>query len=143
MQVLKANKVDLEAITNLNRLFHLDFPWFRWDNPKWVEKEIKNGNCYIIKNEYGVIAAMCLRMLKEEGCIETIAVQENKQKSGVGRRLIEFAIDKSKISGKSKLTVESFCKYGVKEFYEKCGFVTKDKIETFNGHPYYCFSMKL
>lgn len=143
MQVSKADKMDLEVIVKLNRLFHLDLPEFKWDTPQWVEEEIGNGNYYVIKNKSIVVAAICLKMLEEEGYIEAIAVQENKQISGFGRRLIEFAIEQSQKQGKSKLSVESFCDYGIEKFYEKCGFTRCPKLGDYKGHPYYCFSMNL
>lgn len=143
MYVVKADIKDLGIIIHLNRLFHLDFPWFKWDSPQWIREELENGNYYIIRDNGNLVAAMCLKMLENEGYIEAIAVQQKKQGSGFGRKLIEFAKSVSRKEGKSKLSVESFCDYKLEGFYEKCGFIKDHELGEYEGHPYYCFSMNL
>lgn len=140
MQITKANINDLEAIVALNKLFHLDFPEFKWDTPEWVRKEIEDNNYYVARDK-SVVASLCLKMKDKEAHIETIAVQQGMQGNGLGRELIEFAKVQSKQEGKSKLSVESFCDYGLVKFYEKCGFTKSPKLGNYKGHPYYTFSI--
>lgn len=143
MKIIKANKTDLESIVNLNKQFHLDFPWFKWDTIEWVEETIDNGDYYVMKDNDVVIGSICLKTLYNVCDVETIAVQKDKHKSGVGRELIEFAIEFAKKEGKNKLNVGSFCEYGTKGFYEKCGFITESKLSKYRRHPYYRFSMDI
>jgi hypothetical protein len=60
MEIMIANKFDLERIVELNKLFHLDFPRFIWDTEEYVSEEIKRGNYFILKNHGETVAAMCL-----------------------------------------------------------------------------------
>jgi ribosomal protein S18 acetylase RimI-like enzyme len=144
MQVTKADIKDLESIVTLNKLLHLDFPWFKWDDPKWIREDLENNDYYVIRSNGEIVASMCLKMLdKEEAYIDTMAVQRERQGSGFGRQLIEFAKIHSKQKGRSVLSVDSFCDYGVQEFYEKCGFTRSPILGNYKGQPYYRFSMDL
>lgn len=143
IQIKLAEESDLESMVRLNRQFHLNIPGFRWDGDSYISNELKENNYWVIKDEKGIIAAMCLKMLENEGSIETIAISPEKHKLGFGRRLIEFAKDFSKQMGKSRLSVESFCEYNLQEFYEKCGFTKEPNVRDYNGHPYDCFHMTI
>lgn len=141
MQIQKANKEDLEKIITLNKLFHLDILGFKWDKPEWIETELTNY--FIIKEDNQIYGAICLLLTEKECCVETIAVKENNQRSGIGRQLINFAKAYAKNKGKSKLKVESFCEYNADKFYENCGFVKEQEIGYYQSRPYHKFLINL
>lgn len=143
MRVIRAGEESLGDIIKLNKLFSLDFDWFIWDSQDYVENELRNNAYYVLKDYGRVHGAMCLKMNGDEAFIETIAVDRKKQRNGLGRKLIEFAKEFSQMNGKSKLIVESFCDYDLKDFYQKCGFICDPKKSYYEGYPYFSFSMKL
>lgn len=138
-----AEASDAAAITALNRLFHLDIPDFRWDTLPWVEEQIRLKNYYVIRDNKGVAAAMCLHFDGETAVVEAIAVRADRQKDGLGKFLLEIAKLICIVRDVKTLAVESFCAYGVDGFYEKCGFVRAAELKQFHGHDYYCFSLDL
>lgn len=143
MKISKARSKDSKEIARLNRLFHLDIEGFRWDSRRWVESEINAGNYHVIRSDNRVLAAICLNLQHEDGYIETIAVKKDKQSTGLGKKLIEFAKQESKNSGKSRLRVESFCEYGIDGFYEKCGFSKYSVKGNYAGHDFNIFLMNV
>ncbi|MFH1637462.1 MAG: GNAT family N-acetyltransferase [Candidatus Woesearchaeota archaeon] len=54
--------------------------------------------------------------------IEAIAVRRDRQYSGLGRMLVEYARDFARLQGKSRLLVYTFYEYKTGNFYKKCGF---------------------
>lgn len=135
MQIEKANKEDIEDIMELNKLFYIDIPEFRWGTLRWVENEL--DNYFIIKDDNQTYGAICLLLTKDGYCVETIAVQEKYQRKGIGRKLINFAKAYTKNKGQAKLKVESFCEYNADGFYEKCGFTKEQEVSYFQDKPYY------
>ena len=143
MTILEADQSHLEQIVSLNRLFHLDIPGFKWDTSEWIEQEIDDQNYFILKKNGLVSGAICLKLYEEGADIETIAVLKDKQKSGIGRKLIEFAKEYSLKKGKSELRVDTFCEYRLEEFYEKCGFTKSPETGSYCGKPSYSFAINL
>ena len=142
MEISQANENDLDAIVKVNRLFHLDIPDFKWDTPEWVSEKIKGWNYYTIKEEGNVYGAMCLIPKLRSHLIETIAVDEDHQKEGIGTSLVEFAKDYAKQQGKINITVESFLDYNLAGFYESVGFKKIGQGE-YRDMPYYKFAMEV
>lgn len=143
MKVCKASHNHIEDIVNLNRLFHIALPEFRWDTNEWVTEEIQKNNYFIIKDSKKIYGAICIELSDGEGCVEAIAIQKDKQKTGIGRQLIEFAKTYTKKKDGKKLIVESFCEYNADAFYEKCGFTKINEIGYYENKPYYKFFMDL
>jgi N-acetylglutamate synthase-like GNAT family acetyltransferase len=143
--VAKAVLADAPQIADLNKQFHLDIADFRWDTVSWVKDEIKNDNYYVIRDDNGLAAALCLHQISSlrAGVIEAMAVRADLQGSGLGKVLVDHAITVSESRALRELIVESFCEYGVQGFYERCGFTRAAQTKQFRGHSYYCFSMKL
>jgi len=127
----------------LNKLFHLDIPGFKWDTREWVIGEIEDNNYFVFEKGGETTGALCINVDDCDAYVEAIAVRGNLHKTGVGRKLISFAKKYAANEGKSKLRVESFCEYGVDGFYEKLGFVSGDETETFEGKSYDHFSLNV
>lgn len=143
MKITKANKNDLGDIVTLNKLFHLDVPDFRWDTQKWVLEEIEQQNYFVLRENDNVVGAICIKFEGSIAYIETIAIKTDKHRSGLGKKLIQFAKEYSISKEKKELKVESFEDYGLKDFYKRVGFRLEKGREYFHGKPYMVFSMKL
>ena len=155
MKISRARQKDIDSIVSLNRQFSasfdvrgLEMPLPRYYSADWVMEEIDAGNQYVLRNKTDVIGAMCLYISREDmpayqARVDSIAVKTGEHCKGHGKRLIDFAKKKSVRDGKEILTVESFCIYGAKEFYLKCGFELLPKRRQLKGHKYYAFRMCL
>src|SRR3972149_10636552 len=137
-----AREEDAAEIMNLNTLFHLDIPDFKWDNESWVREQIEQGNYFVLKEDGILTGAIDLQTREDSLSIETIAVRKELQGRGTGRKMIDFAKDQARQNGKPKLTVESFTDYGLESFYKKVGFGKDDPyLGDYQGKPYYRFIM--
>ena len=145
MKIIKANLADLNSIYELNKQLHIPIRDFRWDKKYWIKQEIKYGSFYVVKNNI-IHGAMCLQLNmenKKEAYIETLAIKKNKQKKGLGTKLVNFAIKKAKENKKNILTVGSLCESNAEDFYLKCGFTLEDELGDYYGHEFYGFYLKL
>lgn len=148
MKIVKATLADLKSILEINQQLHLDIPDFKWDTEPWTREEIEQGNFYVAKDHKCAYGTLCLQMALEQlpetvAYIDAMAVHEDKHSLGIGKQIVDFAINESKKAGKETLQVESFPEYNVKEFYIKCGFKLQPEMGEFNDHPYYVFSMNI
>lgn len=121
-----ANIGDLEAIVKINSQLHMDLPNFIWDQKEWILEEIQNGNFFVFRDNGSIGGAICFSADENELEIESLSVSGYEQGKGIGKKLVEFAIEAARQKGIKKVTVESFPGYGVKDFYLKCGFVPDD-----------------
>ena len=140
--VVKAKSADVAAIVELNKQFHKPLRGFVWDTPGWIAGEIAEGNYYVIRDAQGVAAAMCLPVGRHDADIHTMAVRADLHGQGLGKVLVDHAIDLCRKAGVRELSVMSYCSYGVKGFYEGCGFNcsgTRGRGDS----EYYCFSMDI
>lgn len=143
--LVKAAPSEAVEIASLNKLLYLPMKDFRWSTQEWADAEIKEGHYYVLHDKSGVAGAICLHLLPQEktGVIEAIAVRPDLQGLGLGRRMIEHAEKILLDTGMEKVIVESFHEYGVKNFYQQCGFQCAAESPVFNGHPYHSFSKTL
>ncbi len=143
--ITTAGLSDVNQIAVLNRQFHLDMPFFPWDTPEWIEQEIRAGHYYVIRDESGIAGALCLHTNSQSGVgeIEAMAICANLHGQGIGRQLVEHAVLLCRTLKLRALTVGSFCQYGVRPFYEKCGFSCAADLRQFQGHSYFAFSLTL
>ena len=90
-----------------------------------------------------LLGAISLILPGDMASIDKLMVDKNAQGRGIGKFLVNYAIDWSRAIGKKKLIVESFLEYDVAKFYKNCGFTQDEDLGNYKGHPYYCFSMKI
>lgn len=134
---------DAEAILEVNQLFHLDMPEFRWTTRSWVQEEIQRGTYLVAEIDSKIVGALCYQIIDSNGYIEAIAVRKDVQGMGVGRLFVDWLIKQCKMLGLSELHVESFQAYGVAGFYTSVGFTQLPEVGMFEGHPYGRFIMPL
>ena len=147
LRVRAATEQDVAAISRLNQQFKLDLPDFKWTDRAWIRAEVHHGNYFVLHQGKKTLGAMCLLTSPEPGksaYVETIATARSGHGKGYGKRLIAFAAKKARRAGSSDLNVESFCSYGVKDFYLRAGFKVLPKVgRVDSGEPYYRFRMRL
>ncbi len=54
--------------------------------------------------------------------VEAVIVDPDYQKQGIGKAMMQFAMEQARLSGCYKLALSSNFKWGAAEFYEKLGF---------------------
>lgn len=148
MQIVRAIQADVKSIIVLNRQFHLDIPNFKWDREDWVADEVDKGTFHLLKEGKSTYGAVCVQTALEglsptDAYIETIATREDLHGMGYGKELINQAALIARDEGKQRLIVESFLKYGARDFYIKCGFKLEPRQPEFCGYPYNVFTMEL
>jgi N-acetylglutamate synthase-like GNAT family acetyltransferase len=142
--LVKATPSEAIEIAALNKQLYLPMKDFRWSTQEWADAEIKEGRYYVLHDKSGVAGAICLHLpYKNIGVIEAIAVRSDLQGQGLGKRMIESAEEVLRKAGMEKVIVNSFHEYGVKDFYQRCGFECVSESPVFNGHSYYSFSKSL
>ena len=107
----RAEKSDVNEIQRISGVLTLDIPEFRWDQRDYIEQEIAKGNYYVLELEGKVVAIICICVesktgffgASKTGFINALAVEPAKQKSGLGKLLIEFAIGYAKENGATSL----------------------------------------
>jgi|GEM_PF-5642936 len=147
MQIIQAGMEHCDNLLELNKTLHLDIPKFKWDTGEYITEEISKGGCYIakdtIRGKDKFLGSISMKSYGNKGCIDKLIVDKNYQGKGVGKSLVNFAIDWSKARGKNELLIESFCQYNVAGFYKNCGFEQDKGLIYYQGTPFYCFSMKI
>jgi ribosomal protein S18 acetylase RimI-like enzyme len=136
MEITNATSQNLEDIVRLNKQFHLDIPNFKWDTPMWINEELQKGNYFILGEKEQVFGAICLESRDDGVHIETIAVRSELHRKGLGKKMICYAIDRTKKEGQRKLIVESFLDYGLEGFYLKSGFLKSVLPRVYSGKKY-------
>jgi len=99
-------------------------------NEIWEQVEKNNikyfiaiDNCKIISSCYLAIIPNLTRNGRSNGFIENVITNENYRKKGIGKKLIEMAIEYGKQNNCYKIILQSSFKRKENHiFYEKCGF---------------------
>jgi GNAT superfamily N-acetyltransferase len=144
----KATLEDLMQIVSINQQFHDKDSAYnlggRWRENSWTSRETENGNFFVFKSDGNIKGAICLIQEGKILTIETIAVHKSEQGKGIGRKMIDFAINHAKTNGSTQIKVGSFIFLGVQDFYLKCGFeFDKPATAGFGEDEYYRFIKKL
>jgi GNAT superfamily N-acetyltransferase len=144
----KAAPSDAAAITDINKQFLLDIPEFRWGERSWVEEVIQMGHYYVLHDEKGIAAAVCVhtdtsKLCRpypegETGVIDAIAVRPDLKGRGMGKRMMELVEEQFGPEVRT-LVVESFSSYGLSDFYAKCGYTRDTEPAYFQDREYYLY----
>lgn len=120
-----ASSDNVQRIMEFNKQFRLHGSSIcQWEKCEWVSERVDEGGYWVAYDPQGgdVAGAICLDKDDSSLCICTIAVDPARHGQGIGRLLIDFAIDYCRQSEATRLRLQSYVVYGVREFYEKCGF---------------------
>lgn len=120
-----SSQKDLDAILKL-RYEILRKPWNQPAETATDDLENKSINAYITVDEKVVVA--CGRLQENEnkiGQIRFMAVSDNYQGKGLGKKIVSFLEEKGK---KMKLnSIELQARDNAVKFYESCGYSIKEK----------------
>jgi len=139
----KAEMSDFRSLSQITKLLHIDVPNFVWSDEKYIKRQIKNGEYFIIEQNGVLVGAMSLRVRNRKMHIETLVVNKEFQSKGFGTQFINFAKKFSLEKGYDKLHAYSFFEYNMEKFYLKKGFTELSHLGYYENHPYYCFELKL
>lgn len=145
-----AETADVNDIHRISSVLTLHIPGFKWDQKDYIEQQVAKGNYYVLELEGKAVAIISTFVeskrgffgASKTGFIDALAVEPARQKSGLGKLLIEFAIGHAKENGATSLIVESFEQYGLLDYYPNRGF-KKVATRKFNSFPYHVFKMSL
>lgn len=115
---MKIRKLDLDELPPMDLLILAD------PSKQIVEEYIKRGQCYLAELEMCIIAVYVLLPTRPETVeLVNIAVRENHQGKGIGKQLVNHAIEMAK-SLRYKTIEVGTGNSGVGQLalYQKCGF---------------------
>lgn len=90
-----------------------------------VKTYLQSGCCYVAKDQEGAIVGVYVLSPITAEVIElvNVAVAENKQRKGIGKLLVEHAIENSRLRGYATIEVGTGnSSIGQLSLYKKCGF---------------------
>ncbi len=128
MSGLKINKLNKSDIVPYNLLLLAD------PNKSLVDKYIKDGECYVVKNNDRKIVAVYVLINVSEGVLEikNIAVDPKSQGQGYGKALVLNAIKRARQSGVKKIEIGTGnSSLSQLSLYQKCGFRIVDVNKDF------------
>lgn len=90
---------------------------------KKIEKYLNKGRCFGLYDGKKLLGAYVLRMAKDATAeIENVAVFDEFQKRGYGRKLVQDAVSRAQNEGVSVLKIATGKDSFQQKFYESCGF---------------------
>ena len=123
MEIVKATKSHAKQLSKL--LKGLDTEEYSFSEVEKITPLIENGNYFVAIDDDEVVGTIAL-MIVEESC-EIDALITSKK--GVGKALIEFAIDKCRKENVKKIWCWSLKRYNAIGFYDKMGFKEQFLLE--------------
>ncbi|XOK64332.1 GNAT family N-acetyltransferase [Paenibacillus elgii] len=93
-------------------------------SPKLVEEYIQRGQCYVAKTEELILGVYVLLPTRPETVeIVNIAVDERHQGQGIGKKLVNHAIETARQLGYKTIEIGTGnSSIGQLALYQKCGF---------------------
>ncbi len=91
---------------------------------KLVEEYIARGQCFVAKADEGIVGVYVLLPTRSETIeLVNIAVDEKHQGKGIGKRLVNHAVDNARLLGYKTIEVGTGnSSVGQLALYQKCGF---------------------
>ncbi|MGZ4116014.1 MAG: GNAT family N-acetyltransferase [Bacteroidia bacterium] len=100
-----------------------------WNQPPGSEKDTnENSSIHIMAcDENNTVLGVCRLQFNSssEAQLRFMAVKENTQGSGIGRKLIEYAEAKAKANGASSMILQA--RENAVDFYKKCNYIIIEK----------------
>jgi GNAT superfamily N-acetyltransferase len=141
--VRKATVADLPDVQRVAKALKVSGrPWCGWHTKRAVEPAIRAGQYFIAENGEKALGVMSLIVGRAKINIATIAVRRSSCGTGVGSRLISFAVARGKKLGKRRVVVETFSFYHVRRFYLRTGFRIR-RAEPYRGAIWYEFERRI
>lgn len=116
MEIVKATEAHMKELSTL--LKGLDIEEYSFSEEEKIAPLIQEGNYYIAIEENKIVGAIGLVIIEESCEIDALITS----KKGVGKALIDFAIELCKKEDVKKLWCWSLKRYNAIGFYDKMGF---------------------
>jgi len=123
MQIVKATKAHAEKLSVL--LKGLDTEEYSFSEVEKITPLIEEGNYFVAIDDNEVVGTIALIIIEESCEIDALITS----KKGVGKALIEFAIELCKKEGVKKIWCWSLKRYNAIGFYDKMGFKEQFLLE--------------
>lgn len=103
-----------------------------------VEAYLKQGDCYVCEEKDEIIGTYVIVKLNDDTTeIKNVAVREDMQGQGIGKKLILDALRTAKASGSSTVEIGTGnSSIGQLALYQKCGFRISDVVKDFFVNQY-------
>lgn len=123
MEIVKAKKAHAEKLSVL--LKGLDTEEYSFSEVEKIMPLIEEGNYFVAIDDKEVVGTIALVIIEESCEIDALITS----KKGVGKALIEFAIELCKKEGVKKIWCWSLKRYNAIGFYDKMGFKEQFLLE--------------
>ncbi len=123
MEIVKATKAHAEKLSVL--LKGLDTEEYSFSEVEKIMPLIEEGNYFVAIDDKEVVGTIALVIIEESCEIDALITS----KKGVGKALIEFAIELCKKEGVKKIWCWSLKRYNAIGFYDKMGFKEQFLLE--------------
>lgn len=143
MDLRKAESRDKETILKIVNCLHLDMPNFVWGQNDFVARQIERGEYFVAEIGQKIIGVFSLRQRAKKMFIETLAIDKDYRRQGIGTEVVEFAKNYTKENGLDALCACAFCEYNSADFYLNLGFSLSDHLGDYDKHKYYQFELKI
>ncbi len=127
------DKSHISQVAEIERLCFSD-PWSERALEESLESEYSHFS--VALDGESVVGYIGLYAVSGEGCITNVAVHPDSRGRGIGRALVEKAIERGRALGLEYLTLEVRKSNGTaRALYEKCGFLTVGERRNFYSNP--------
>ncbi|HNZ61299.1 MAG TPA: GNAT family N-acetyltransferase [Methanofastidiosum sp.] len=123
MEIVKAKKAHAEKLSVL--LKGLDTEEYSFSEVEKIMPLIESGNYFVAIDDNEIVGTIALVIVEESCEIDALITS----KKGVGKALIEFAIDMCEKKGVKKIWCWSLKRYNAIGFYDKMGFKEQFLLE--------------
>ena len=125
MRIEPAQPADIDDISALNKVFRraADRPDY-YESASWVRPHLKD--IHVIRDDFGVAAHACIGIYSDYARLEMLSVREDRRQQGMGRALVDHAINLARDAGVPELRVGSGRRFKVKDYYLRQGFEIDD-----------------
>jgi len=123
MKIVKAKKAHAEKLSVL--LKGLDTEEYSFSEVEKIMPLIESGNYFVAIDDNEIVGTIALIIVEESCEIDALITS----KKGVGKALIEFAIEICKKEGVKKIWCWSLKRYNAIGFYDKMGFKEQFLLE--------------
>jgi GNAT superfamily N-acetyltransferase len=124
---------------------HRDLAWsFREveHSEALLDTYIDLGRVWVARSESGEVVGHLQAVPRDAGTWEvtSLALIESQQRRGLGRRLLEHAVEQAREAGATRVIVSTAAAdVGNLRFYQRCGFrmthVVRDAFTAYRGYP--------
>ncbi len=141
--IRQAKDNDKKHIMDIAGKLSLDMPGFVWGQEDFIMRQIQAGEYFVVEEKDVIVGILSLRQTGKNIRIETLAIRDGFTSNGFGTQLLTFAKQYAKEKGFSMLQAYSFYEYNIKDFYLKQNFTLLEYRGQYQGHPYYCFEVRV